>query len=97
VPYQFLHWLKASAPEARYYQAEWATASARAGLDDVENPMIAVCTGSHWSDMLVYALARLMDDPGVDGVYMDGAVGYQCSNAAHGHGWRDDNGQWRTQ
>jgi hypothetical protein len=59
--------------------------------------MIAVCTGSHWPDMLVYALAKLMDDPGVDGVYMDGAVGYQCSNAAHGHGWRDDNGVWRTQ
>jgi hypothetical protein len=52
-----------------------------------------VCYNSAWQDYLCWAIARTIDDYGVDGVYLDGtASAHACANRAHGCGYVDDSG-----
>jgi hypothetical protein len=46
-----------------------------------------VCLSSAWQDFVPYGVARVMDELGVDGVYLDGTShAYACRNLAHGCG-----------
>lgn len=54
-----------------------------------------VCNRSVWQDRLVAGIGQLMDDYGVDGVYLDSTnMAFMCSNAAHGCGYRRADGSW---
>jgi hypothetical protein len=53
-----------------------------------------VCYHSRYQDLLVDGIRRLLDRPGIDGVYLDGTIQpWGCANEAHGCGWRDAQGQ----
>ena len=46
-----------------------------------------VCLNSAWQDLLVDGMARIMDDFGIDGVYLDGTeYPFGCCNTEHGCG-----------
>ncbi len=52
------------------------------------------CYQSAWQDYLAQAIARTMDEYGVDGVYLDGTANpHGCANSAHGCGWTDAGGR----
>ena len=52
-----------------------------------------VCYNSPWQDFLVEAIRRLVEEEGVDGVYLDGTMEpYACRNTLHGCGYRDEAG-----
>ena len=44
----------------------------------------SVCPASSYSDWLVWAVDRIMEDYDLDGVYIDNAGPYYCSNQEHG-------------
>lgn len=46
----------------------------------------STCPASSYADWLVWAVDRAMEDYDLDGVYIDNAGPYYCSNAAHGCG-----------
>ena len=47
-----------------------------------------VCYKSVWQDAVVAGIARLIDEYGIDGVYLDGTeYPWPCSNRAHGCGY----------
>ncbi len=52
-----------------------------------------VCYKSSWQDTFVDGIAKLMDDYGFDGLYLDGTVNLNgCTNALHGCGYTDEEG-----
>jgi hypothetical protein len=55
-----------------------------------------VCYRSHWQDFLAQGIARVMDEYGVDGVYLDGTANpWGCANARHGCGYQARDGTRR--
>lgn len=54
----------------------------------------AVCLDSYWSDYFIDVITGMMDDLGVDGVYLDTTtVPHACKNTTHGCGYYDENGE----
>jgi hypothetical protein len=52
-----------------------------------------VCYRSHWQDFMAQGIARVMDEYGIDGVYLDGTANpWACANARHGCGYDTPDG-----
>jgi hypothetical protein len=52
-----------------------------------------VCYNSPWQERFVEGVARMLDDYGFDGIYLDGTtMPWACANAAHGCGARAADG-----
>ena len=51
------------------------------------------CPRSGYIDYFFHRIGRLMDDYGVDGIFLDGRMEAQCSNARHGCGVEDFEGR----
>lgn len=51
-----------------------------------ETTYSSTCPASSYTDWLVWAVDRAMEDYDLDGVYIDNAGPYYCANAAHGCG-----------
>ncbi|MGD9497900.1 MAG: hypothetical protein AB7Y46_16475, partial [Armatimonadota bacterium] len=51
-----------------------------------EDTYSSTCPASSYADWLVWAVERAMEDYDLDGVYIDNAGPYYCSNARHGCG-----------
>ncbi|MBO3803026.1 MAG: hypothetical protein JTT11_04000, partial [Candidatus Brockarchaeota archaeon] len=81
------------APEWPRYRDEVLTSKDDAGSDLEIAPQprqkyYSVCYRSVWQDFLAHGIARLMDEFGVDGVYLDGTGNPQrCVNIQHGCGY----------
>ena len=55
-----------------------------------------VCYASHWQDFIVQGIARMMDEYGIDGVYLDGtSEPWACTNTRHGCGYQAPDGSIR--
>jgi hypothetical protein len=55
-----------------------------------------VCLKGVWQDALVAGVARLMDEYGVDGIYLDSTCSpWGCTNELHGCGYRRPDGRLR--
>ncbi len=53
----------------------------------------ATCPRSGWADWLVAGTEKLFSEYDLDGLYFDGTTeGWKCQNAAHGCGWKDEQG-----
>lgn len=51
---------------------------------------LKVCYSSKWQDIFADNIAKLMDEFGFDGIYIDSMVRpLKCMNEKHGCGWRD--------
>jgi hypothetical protein len=58
-----------------------------------EQTAYIVCYRSHWQDFIAQGIDRLMDQYGIDGVYLDGtSEPWACSNPRHGCGYRRADG-----
>ena len=58
-----------------------------------EQTAYIVCYRSPWQDFIADGINRLMDEYGIDGVYLDGtSEPWGCRNAAHGCGYRRGDG-----
>lgn len=56
-----------------------------------------LCQNSTYARSFADAVAWLMDEYHIDGVYLDGtAIPFPCANTAHGCGWVDQNGKLRA-
>jgi len=52
-----------------------------------------VCYRSHWQDFMAAGIAKMMDEYGIDGVYLDGTANpWGCANVHHGCGYRRPDG-----
>lgn len=52
-----------------------------------------VCYQSRYQEVIVDGVRRLLDRPGIDGVYLDGTIQpWACANEAHGCGYRTADG-----
>jgi hypothetical protein len=55
-----------------------------------------VCPASSFAQFYIYKLNQLIDQTGIDGIYIDGPWN-TCSNPLHGCGYADDKGQWQIE
>lgn len=54
---------------------------------------LKVCYNSKWQDIFADGIAKMMDEFGFDGIYIDSMVRpLKCMNEKHGCGWRDEEG-----
>lgn len=54
---------------------------------------LIVCYKSKWQDIFADGIAKLIDEYGFDGIYLDGTIRpMSCTNEAHGCGYRDKYG-----
>ncbi|UCH34745.1 MAG: hypothetical protein JSV65_19885 [Armatimonadota bacterium] len=85
------------APEYPYYSDECLVYPRAGGYTrQPEQTACIVCYGSHWQDFLVSGIARIMDEYGIDGVYLDGTANpFDCANLHHGCGYRGPDGSPR--
>lgn len=82
------------APEWAEYSEDCLTAP-RAGEYDrkPEQHCYIVCYRSVWQDFMAYGIAKMMDDYGIDGVYLDGTANpWECANTRHGCGYARPDG-----
>jgi hypothetical protein len=101
VPYVGGFVLSERAPEAPFFKDEMAKKPLvnyplrMPGLKDQMGYI--VCQNSSWQDFLVDGIARLIDEYGVDGVYLDStSIPWACSNALHGCGYQRPDGTRAT-
>ena len=84
------------APELQGHHDEWSvmplipwTSPYRTEFREFD----ATCARSGWTDWLVDGIDKLFTDYDLDGLYFDGTTeAWKCENAAHGCGWRDEDG-----
>ena len=96
-PYWGTNQVTSAAPELKPFMREWETyPRSTIGQRGQIKPSIFACLDSESSaDYMVWALAKVFDDIGYTGVYID-ASSHLCSNHYHGCGWRDEErGEWR--
>jgi len=82
------------APEWEAYSAE-CLVDPRAGgyTRKPEQKAFIVCYRSCWQDFIADGIARMMDEYGIDGVYLDGTANpWACANARHGCGYARPDG-----
>jgi len=95
-----------AAPEFQQYLEDAANWSAprdysyEYGLDNYAprpvQTVYRVCYRSLWEDFVVAGAAKLMDEYGIDGVYLDGTtIPLPCYNSHHGCGYRDAQDNWK--
>ncbi|MBZ5639455.1 MAG: DUF6067 family protein [Acidobacteriia bacterium] len=89
-------------PEIQVFGPEWSSKPQREGPrpDPVEQIPLkeeyGVCPSSSFAQFYIYQLDRLIDETGIDGLYIDGSWWF-CSNKLHGCGYEDDQGKWQPQ
>ena len=55
-----------------------------------------VCYNSKWQDFIAHGIKRVVEDFGIDGVYLDGtAVPQLCMNYLHGCGYKSSDGTYQ--
>jgi len=74
----------------RHYD-EWLLSNAGKPLYESTNPdareiYTSACAGSGYTDWLVWAVDRAMEDYDIDGIYVDNTGPYYCDNELHGCG-----------
>ncbi|MHB0874764.1 MAG: glycoside hydrolase domain-containing protein [Anaerolineae bacterium] len=85
--------LSALAPEFEDYHDECLVKPHHGGRTYTCTPApqqrtFTVCYNSVWQDAIVAGIAHMMDEYGVDGVYLDGTeYPHACANLAHGCGY----------
>src|SRR5262249_23773008 len=55
-----------------------------------------VCPASSFAAFYLDRLSRLIDETGIDGLYLDGTW-WTCANRQHGCGYEDDRGKWQPE
>ncbi len=77
------------APEWDQYHEECLVAPRAGGYKrKPEQTAYIVCYRSHWQDFLADGIDKLMDEYGIDGVYLDGtSEPWGCANRRHGCGY----------
>ncbi len=89
-------------PEIKVFGPEWSNQKRLPGprMDPDDKIDLKeyywVCAGSSFAQFYMYKLNQLIDQTGIDGIYLDGAF-YWCSNPVHGCGYVDDQGQWQME
>ena len=87
--------LSGTGPESkveRRHHDEWLMGQgdkplfASAGVEGRTHGLTSTCPASSYADWLVWAVDRAMEDYDLDGVYIDNAGPYYCSNELHGCG-----------
>lgn len=54
----------------------------------------ATCLNSYWKNHFIYTITKMVDDFGIDGVYLDTTtVPHLCENTNHGCGYIDEKGE----
>ncbi|NLX99563.1 MAG: LamG domain-containing protein [Rhodopirellula sp.] len=82
--YFALNYTQTDTPEFLQLEREWRrNPFTEAGFRDGSN-YGAVCTASTWSDFLLWAIAKTMDETGTDGVYLDCCNPNHCQSSEHG-------------
>ena len=90
------------APEIKAFGPEWSNQKQDPGPrkdpDDKIEPKeyYWVCPQSSFAQYYIHKFNQLLDQTGVDGIYIDGPW-YICSNPLHGCGYMDDAGVWQTE
>ncbi len=82
------------APEWAEYSDACLTAPRAGGYHRLpEQHAYIVCYRSMWQDFMAYGIAKMMDDYGIDGVYLDGTANpWPCANTKHGCGYVKEDG-----
>ncbi len=89
-------------PEIKVFGPEWSNLLQEPGPrrdPDAGIPLqeyYGVCPNSSFAQFYLYRLNQLLDQTGVDGIYIDGSWWF-CSNRLHGCGYEDDQGNWQMQ
>lgn len=82
------------APEWDLYAEECLVYPRRGGYQrQPEQRAYIVCYRSEWQDFMAHGIAQVMDEYGVDGVYLDGTANpWGCRNVHHGCGYEKPDG-----
>lgn len=89
-------------PEIKVFGPEWSNRRQPPGPRPEPDEQIPlqeyywVCPASSFAQFYLYQLNRLIDETGIDGIYIDGPWN-TCSNALHGCGYEDDQGRWQPE
>ena len=89
-------------PEIKLFGPEWSYQRKAPGPRPERDDQIPlkeyywVCPASSFAQFYIYKLNQLIDETGIDGIYIDGPWN-TCSNPLHGCGYADDKGQWQTE
>jgi len=78
------------------YADEWLIEPRMAPFISASRPYekgYQACPRSGYISYFLYRIGRLMDDYGIDGIFMDGRLDAQCGNARHGCGVEDFSGE----
>ncbi|MBI3922810.1 MAG: carbohydrate binding domain-containing protein, partial [Armatimonadetes bacterium] len=84
-------------PEIKLFGPEWSNVNRPIGPRTEPDEQIPlkeyywVCPGSSFSQFYLWKINQLIDQTGIDGIYIDGPWN-TCSNEQHGCGYRDDKG-----
>ena len=83
-----------SAVEQRHHDEWMMTADGKVvftekGVEGKSHGLTSTCPGSTYTDWLVWAVDRAMEEYDLDGVYIDNPGPYYCENTRHGHGGAD--------
>lgn len=94
LPYMALAAVSELAPEFQKYGESWLR-QPRWQLADEGIPHSIVSPGSGWGDFLPWAVQKLIDETGVDGLYFDYGFVYADTNELAGSGYTDRDGVLR--
>ncbi len=90
------------APEIKVFGPEWSNQKRPPGPRSEPDERIPlkeyywVCPASSFAQFYIYYFNRLLDESGIDGIYIDGPWN-TCANPLHGCGYLDDQGVWRAE
>ena len=90
------------APEISAFGPEWSNARRDPGPRREPPEQIPlkeyywVCPQSSYSQYYMHRLNQLIEQTGIDGIYIDGPWN-TCANPLHGCGYLDDEGQWQKE
>ena len=89
-------------PEIKVFGPEWSNQRKPIGPRQEPDDQIPpkeyywVCPQSSFAQFYIWKLNQLIDQTGIDGIYIDGPWN-TCANPLHGCGCRDDKGEWQTE
>jgi hypothetical protein len=90
------------APEIKVFGPEWSYSKQAPGPRREPDDQIPlkeyywVCPQSSFAQYYMYKFNQLLDETGIDGIYIDGPWNI-CANPLHGCGYADDNGVWQVE
>jgi len=93
VPYFCVQRSTTDAPELEPFLREWERRPVRT-IGSIRGGSVLACVGSSFADYVVYAAKQIVDELGLDGLYLDVSSVHGCANHYHGCGYKAG-GQWR--